>query len=99
MTETRPIGHNTGVTQDAPATKFAKDQLRSIIERIENVETQIKELSSDRSDIYKEAAGNGFDARALRVIIRERKQDADKRQQLETMVVTYKLALGMLVDA
>lgn len=77
----------------------SKGQLKSIVERIERVESEIKELSSDRSDIYKEAAGNGYDAKALRLIVRERKQDASKRQEFEAIVDTYKLALGMLVDA
>jgi len=76
-----------------------KAQLKSIVERIETIEAEIKGLSDDRADIYKEAAGNGFDAKALRAIVRERKQDADKRQQFEAIVDTYKLALGMLVDA
>lgn len=92
-------GSNTGIAPEAPATRFAKDQLKAIIERIERVEGEMKELSSDRTDIYKEAAGNGFDAKALRTIVRERKQDAAKRQEFEAIVDTYKMALGMLVDA
>lgn len=92
-------GNNTGIAPDAPATSFAKDQLKAIVERIERVESEIKELSSDRTDIYKEAAGNGFDAKAIRLIVRERKRDAAKRQEFEAIVDTYKLALGMLVDA
>ena len=83
----------------APVGDNAKGQLNAIVERIERVESEIKELSNDRSDIYKEAVGNGFDAKALRHIVRERKQDAAKRQEFEAIVDTYKLALGMLVDA
>lgn len=83
------IGHNS-------VTKVAADQLRSVIERIENVEGQIKELSDDRGGIYKEAAGNGYDVKALRTIVRIRKQDPDKRAEQEAILESYQQALGML---
>ena len=43
-----------------------------------------------------EAKGNGFDVKALRTIIRMRKQDADERQEQETILETYMHALGMI---
>lgn len=74
---------------------FAKGQLKAIIERIERVEEEMKALSDDRKDIYAEARGSGFDVKALRTIIRMRKQDADERQEQETILETYMQALGM----
>jgi uncharacterized protein (UPF0335 family) len=71
-------------------------QIKSIIERIERVEGEIKELSDDRKDIYSEAKSSGFDCKALRTIVRLRKQDANKRQEEETILETYMQALGML---
>jgi uncharacterized protein (UPF0335 family) len=94
-----PAGTNTGnaVPLDDHAThSFAKDQLKSIVERIERVETEMKELSDDRTEIYAEAKSNGYDCKALRAIIRERKQDANKLVEFETIVDTYKQALNML---
>lgn len=81
MTEPGP-GHN--------------DQLRSIVERIENLDGQIDELKSDKSDVYTEAKGNGYDVKALRTIIRLRKQDPDARQEAESILEAYMQALGML---
>ena len=60
---------------DEPATKFAKDQLKSIIERIERLEEEKKTISDDIRDVYAEAKGNGYDVKALRTIVRMRKQD------------------------
>jgi uncharacterized protein (UPF0335 family) len=77
---------------------IAKDQLKSIIERIENLEAEKANLAVDIREIYAEAKGNGFDVKALRAIIRIRKQDADARQEHETIVETYMQALGMLAD-
>ena len=82
--------------QDAPATKFAKDQLKAIIERIERLEEEKKTISDDIRDVYAEAKGNGFDVKALRTIVRMRKLDANERQEQETILETYMQALGML---
>lgn len=77
-------------------SKVAKDQLRSIVTRIEAIEADKAELSTDISDIYKEAKGNGYDVKALRTIVRLRKMDADDRAEQETILETYMQAMGML---
>ena len=84
------------VTDDAPATKFAKDQLKAIIERIERLEEEKKTISDDIRDVYAEAKGNGFDVKALRTIVRMRKQDANARAEEETILEAYLQAMGML---
>jgi uncharacterized protein (UPF0335 family) len=82
--------------KEEAATKFAKDQLKAIIERIERLEEEKKTISDDIRDVYAEAKGNGFDVKALRTIVRLRKQDANERQEHETILETYMQALGML---
>ena len=62
------------VQEEAPATRFAKDQLKAIIERIERLEEEKKTISDDIRDVYAEGKGNGFDVKALRAIVRMRKQ-------------------------
>jgi uncharacterized protein (UPF0335 family) len=81
---------------EEPTTKFAKDQLKAIIERIERLEEEKKTISDDIKDVYGEAKGNGYDVKVLRTIIRMRKQDADERAEHETILETYMQALGML---
>ena len=71
-------------------------QLKAIVERIESVNESIKELTSDRGDIFSEAKGNGFDVKALRTIIRLRAMSPDDRAAQEAVLDTYKQALGML---
>jgi uncharacterized protein (UPF0335 family) len=83
-------------TKDEPATTFAKDQLKAIVERVERLEEEKKTLSDDIRDVYAEAKGNGFDIVAIRTIIRLRKQDANERAEQESITETYMLALGML---
>lgn len=70
-------------------------QLKSIVERIEKLGEEIKELKDDQGDIYKEAGGNGFDVKALRQIIQLRKMDPNKRAERDAILDTYMSALGM----
>jgi uncharacterized protein (UPF0335 family) len=60
--------------RDAPC----KDQLKSIVERIERLDEERKTISDDIRDVYSEAKGNGFDVKALRTIVRLRKQDDER---------------------
>jgi uncharacterized protein (UPF0335 family) len=82
--------------KDEPATRFAKDQLKAIIERIERLDEERKTISDDIRDVYAEAKGNGFDVKALRTIVRMRKEDLNDRAEAETILETYMQALGML---
>jgi uncharacterized protein (UPF0335 family) len=78
------------------AHRFAKDQLKSVIERIERLEDEKKATSDDIREVYAEAKVNGFDVKALRTIVRLRKQDVDERKEEEAVLETYMHALGML---
>ena len=75
---------------------FAAGQLKSFVERIERLEEEKKTISDDIKDVYGEAKANGFDTKILRQVIRIRKQDADERQEQETILDLYLAALGML---
>jgi uncharacterized protein (UPF0335 family) len=89
------IGHNSQ-TAESPATKFSKDQLRSVVERIERLEEEKAGIAADVRDVYTEAKGNGYDVKALRTIVRLRKQDANERAEQETILETYMHAMGMI---
>ena len=54
---------------------IAGDQLLAVVERIETIDEEIKELTEAKKEIYLEAKGNGFDVKILREVIRVRKQD------------------------
>ncbi len=73
--------------------QIAGDQLRTIVERIEHVEEEIKELTESRKEIYLEAKGNGFDVKVLRELIRLRKLDQREREEHETLLDLYLQAI------
>jgi uncharacterized protein (UPF0335 family) len=72
---------------------IAGDQLRAIVERIEKVDEEIKELSEAKKEIYQEAKGNGFDVKILREVIRVRKQNQDERDEQESLLAAYLQAI------
>lgn len=76
--------------------RFAKDQLKAFVERIEKLEEEKKAISDDIRDVYAESKANGFDVKALRQIIKLRKQEPTEREEHEAILETYMHALGML---
>ncbi|HEY7646763.1 MAG TPA: DUF2312 domain-containing protein [Hyphomicrobiales bacterium] len=85
---------------EAPAAETlpgnAKDHLRAFIERIERLEDEKKALAEDIKEVYAEAKSSGFDTKAIRAIIRIRKQDDHERMEQEALLATYMHALGMI---
>ena len=81
--------------KEQPATRFAKDQLKAFVERIERLEEEKKATSGDIRDVYAEAKGTGFDTKALRTIVRLRKLNTDERREQQEVLDTYLHALGM----
>jgi uncharacterized protein (UPF0335 family) len=77
-----------GGTVDVPG-----NQLRAIVERIEQVEDEIKDLNEAKKEIYAEAKSNGFDVKVLREVIRLRKQDQKERDEQETLLDVYMQAI------
>ena len=86
-----------GSTQFANGiAQTAKDQLRSFVERIERLEEEKAALAGDIRDLFAQAKSTGFDTKALRKVIKLRKQDASERRDEEAVLATYMHALGML---
>jgi len=82
--------------KEQPSTRFAKDQLKAYVERIERLEEEKKATPHDIRDVYAEAKGTGYDIKALRTIVSLRKQDTDERREQQAVLETYMNALGML---
>lgn len=77
------------------AKAFAKDQLKSVVERIERLEEEKAALTADIREVYSEAKGNGFDTKIIRQVVRIRKLDRADRQEQEAILDLYLAALGM----
>ncbi|HEV7293248.1 MAG TPA: DUF2312 domain-containing protein [Devosia sp.] len=72
---------------------IAGGRIRSFVERIEQVEAEIAELSEGKKEIFAEAKGEGFDVKVIKEIIKLRKQDQDERDEHETLLDLYMRAM------
>lgn len=77
-------------------TTVAAGQLKAIIERIERLEEEKKEVAEQIKEVYAEAKANGFDAKILRKVVSLRKKPTEERQEEEALLDLYLSALGML---
>lgn len=77
-------------------TSVAAGQLKSIIERVERLEEEKKEVTEQIKEVYAEAKANGYDAKTLRKVVALRKKPTEERQEEEALLDLYLSALGML---
>ena len=68
---------------------IAGGQIRSFVERVEQIESEIAEFSEAKKEIFAEAKGAGFDVKVLKEILKLRKQDKDERDEHETILDLY----------
>ena len=71
----------------------AAAQIRSFVERVERLETEIEELNSDKCDVYAEAKGQGYSVPALKAVVARRRKDPTELAELDSLVATYMAAL------
>lgn len=83
-------GHNSGameITQESQNN--ANSRLWSFVERIETINEVLESNKLDLKEIYSEAKSTGYDVKALRKVITERKKDADEKAEQDAIFQTY----------
>ena len=71
------------------------DKLKSFIERLERLLEEKNNINFDIKEVFSEAKSMGYDPIIMRKIIALRKMDIDERLEQETLLKTYKNALGI----
>jgi uncharacterized protein (UPF0335 family) len=71
------------------------EELKQFIERIEQLQAEARDLAEQIREVMAEAKGRGYDTKALRKILAERKKKPDQRAEEEAVLEVYKAALGM----
>jgi uncharacterized protein (UPF0335 family) len=69
------------------------DRICSFVERIEDIDEEIKALNEGKKEVYSEAKGEGCDVKVLKEILRRRKQDKDERDEQESLLDLYLRAM------
>lgn len=77
-----------------PDENPAGSELRQFIERIEQFESEAKEIAELKKEVYAEAKGRGFDTKVIRFIVSQRKKNKDDVAEFEAIKEMYIAALG-----
>lgn len=77
-------GHNSG-----------DRELVLLVERIERLEENKKEIADDIKDVYLEAKSKGYDNKTIREIIKLRKLEPDVVREQRMLLDTYLAAFGV----
>lgn len=87
------IGHNGGMISDE-----RRKQLNGYISEIERWETEKATIQADIGQIFNAAKDAGFDTKAMRAVLKDRKKTREEREAFDLVCDAYKHALGMLAD-
>ncbi|MEM7422896.1 MAG: DUF2312 domain-containing protein [Pseudomonadota bacterium] len=82
--------------EGSSTTTVAAGQLKAIVERVERLEEERKEVAEQIKEVYAEAKANGFDTKTLRKIVSLRKKPMDERDEEQALLDLYMSALGMI---
>ena len=88
----------TIVEADAHAEAVYRDnaaEIRTIVERVERLESERKDIAETIKDVFSEATSRGYDVKILRKVIALRKRDADDIAEEAAVLEMYTQALGM----
>jgi len=77
---------------------LSAEHLKQFIERIERLEEDKRNIAEDIKEVFAEAKGAGFDNKAMREILKQRRLDANELEEQEYLLDTYKRALGMIPE-
>lgn len=76
-------------------TAFAKEQLKSFINRVERLNEERDALSADIREVFSEAKSTGFDTKIMRRVLALRKMDKADFQKFEAVLDLYLTAMDM----
>lgn len=71
-------------------------ELLQFVNRIENLEAEKREIAEGIKEVFAELKGRGFDVKAVRSLLKERKLNPGDRAELEAILDLYRNALGMI---
>ena len=77
------------------AYSVAADELRQFVEQYESLAAEKQGIADRQAAVMAEAKGRGYDTKAIRKIIAERKRSADDLAEEAAVLDLYRDALGM----
>lgn len=81
--------------ENTESFRVAAGELKQFVERLERLDAENKDISDQKREVFAELKSRGYDAKAVRAIIKLRKRDNDDIAEEEAVLEMYKEALGM----
>lgn len=72
---------------------IAGERLLSFVERVFQLDEEIKALTEGKKEIFLEAKSDGYDVKILKEVLRIMKQDKDERDEHELLLDVYLRAI------
>ena len=72
------------------------DELRSFVERIEQLDAEKRDLAETRKECMAEAKGRGYDTSVIRALVSLRRKKPDEVAEFDAVLELYKHSLGMM---
>lgn len=73
---------------------ISADQLKALIEKLENLGQDKEELMITIRDVFAEAKSNGFDVKVIRQLLKIRRMKKQELAQQEELLQLYRKVLG-----
>lgn len=80
----------------ADAQGIAGEQLRNLIEKVERLEEEKREVAEQIKEVMAEAKGEGFDVKVIRKLLSLRRMKPHDRVEQDELLELYKSAIGMM---
>lgn len=74
----------------------SSDELRSFVERIEQLDAEKRDLAETRKECMAEAKGRGYDTGVIRALVSLRRRKPDEVAEFDAVLELYKQSLGMM---
>lgn len=74
---------------------IAGQELRAIIERLERLDAEKRDIADTAKEVIAEAKARGYDTKVIKQIIVRRKRDRDALAEEAAILEMYEAALGM----
>jgi uncharacterized protein (UPF0335 family) len=76
-------------------TVIATEQLKQFISRVERLQQDKADITSDIKQVFDEAKSSGFDVKTMKQVIKLKKLDRDSLAEQESMLELYRSALDI----
>lgn len=67
--------------------------LRSFIQRVERIQSEIDDMNDDKKEIFAEAKGSGFDVKIMELLIAERRKEPHELAERNELLDLYRAAM------